>query len=152
MARPEAPDTLDIQVRGERVGLRPFRGGDITAVEAWCQKVGHASPDSQRLAIALRGSDEPIGFIDYRGGQPEPGWLTIGHVAVAPALRAHGYASEAVRLLEEQATRLGLASRFRALLDPDNGLSLYFWLRLGYRPVAAEGIIAMVRTVQPLAG
>lgn len=51
--------------------------------------------------------------------------------------------------MEEQATRLGLASRFRAPLDPDNGLSLYFWLRLGYRPAAAHDGIAMIREAIP---
>lgn len=97
MARPEAPDTAAIQATGERVALRPFRQADIAALEAWCREAAHAGVDSQRLAVALRGQDEPIGFIDYRLGYPGAGWLTIGYVAVAPALRVHGYASEAVR-------------------------------------------------------
>ncbi|MFQ5879487.1 MAG: hypothetical protein ACE5IZ_04870 [Dehalococcoidia bacterium] len=44
--------------------------------------------------------------------------------------------------------------RFRAPEHPDNGLSLYYWLRLGYRParssdfrgaLARDGCLWMVR-------
>ena len=37
-------------------------------------------------------------------------------------------------MLEEWAERKGVAKRFRAEVPLVNGLGLYFWLRLGYRP------------------
>jgi hypothetical protein len=42
----------------------------------------------------------------------------------------------------------GLGERFRADVDVMNGLGLYFWLRLGYRPVEGGGpdTFAMART------
>jgi GNAT superfamily N-acetyltransferase len=61
----------------------------------------------------------------------------VEFIALAEAYRGWGYGSETVRLLEEWAIREELAERFRAEVSARNGLGLYFWLRLGYRP--AEG-------------
>jgi ribosomal protein S18 acetylase RimI-like enzyme len=73
----------------------------------------------------------------YRLGYPERGWLSVETVAVEPRLSGQGYDAEAVRLLEGEALGRGLASRFWAPVRHDEGLGLYFWLRLGYRPMAA---------------
>ncbi len=73
----------------------------------------------------------------YRLGYPERGWLSVETVAVEPRLSGQGYDAEAVRLLEGEALGRGLASRFWAPVRHDEGLGLYFWLRLGYRPAAA---------------
>jgi len=86
------------------------------------------------LVIAQVGEREPIGLVEYRAGEPTTGWLTVVFIALAKAYRGWGYGSEAVRLLEERANREGIAERFRAEVDARNGLGLYFWLRLGYRP------------------
>jgi RimJ/RimL family protein N-acetyltransferase len=100
------------------------------------------------FAITQAEADEPIGLAEYRlDGE----WLTVPFIALAKAYRGWGYGSEAVRLLEEWAVREGRAERFRAEVDARNGLGLYFWLRLGYRPAEwhAEGgrdSMAMVRT------
>lgn len=146
MAKPKSLNARAIEARGERVALRPLRQYDIAIVKVWLGEAAHHDPNDARLAITLRSEGEPIGIISYQAGYPGVGWLTIKFVAVSPPLRVRGYGSEAVRLLEtEAARRLGLASSFRADVDPNSGLSLYFWLRLGYRPVAAEGIIAMIR-------
>ena len=91
--------------------------------------------------------DEPIGLLEY---EMREGWLTVTFIALAKAYRGWGYGSEAVRLLEGWASREGVAERFRAEVDARNGLGLYFWLRLGYRPAGwhADGgrdSMAMVR-------
>ena len=49
-------------------------------------------------------------------------------------LSGQGYDTEAIRLLEGEALERGLAGRFCAPVRRDDGLGLYFWLRLGYRP------------------
>jgi len=144
LSRQRIKRNTDIEIIGERVALRPWRQDDIAAVEAWYDEAARTDLNDGRLAITLPGEDTPIGIIHYRADYPGTGWLTIGCVGLAPALRVRGYGSEAVLLLEEQALRLGLASRFRAQVEPSNGLALYFWLRLGYRPVAAGGIITMI--------
>ena len=74
---------------------------------------------------------------------------------MAARRRGWGYGSEAVRLIEGEALKRRWARNFRADVCYRNGLGLYFWLRLGYRP-AQEGkafwrgdadgdIISMVR-------
>ena len=66
------------------------------------------------------------------------GWLVTTFIALAKGHRGWGYGSEAVRLLEEWAAREVIATRFRAEVDLRNGLGLYFWLRLGYRPARKD--------------
>lgn len=137
----------DIEVTGERVALRPFGGDDRASVEPWHGDAAGAGPGGGRLAVTLPGDDAPIGLVDFRIGHPEEGWLAIDFVGVAPQLRGHGYGSEAVRLLEEEMLRRALARHFEARVKLDDGLCIYFWLRLGYRPQPGDDIIAMVRTV-----
>ena len=136
----------DIAVTGERVALRPFGGDDMASVEPWHGDAARAGSGGGCLAVILPGDEATIGLVDFRIGHPEEGWLAIDFVGVAPQLRGRGYGSEAVRLLEEEILRRGLARRFGAEVKLDEGLCIYFWLRLGYRPQPGEDIIAMVRT------
>jgi GNAT superfamily N-acetyltransferase len=80
------------------------------------------------------------------------GWLRVPFIALARQCRGWGYGSEAVRLVEEWALRTGIAHRFRVDIDVRNGLGLYFWLRLGYRPHAApengKAAVMMIREVE----
>jgi len=62
--------------------------------------------------------------------------VIIEWMELAPERRGWGHGSEAVRLLEEQMAGEGV-KRVRALVPVENGLALYFWLRLGYLPAAA---------------
>ena len=118
--------------RGPRVVLRLLEEGDREAVARWLEETLIDADDSL-LAITSREGDSIYGVLAYRLGYPERGWLSVGAVAVEPRLSGQGYDAEAVRLLEER----GLASRFCAPVRHDDGLGLYFWLRLGYRPAAA---------------
>ncbi len=113
-------------------------------------EAARADPDGGLLVIARRNDPAPTGLLDYRANSPASsaagesaaggGWLTVGFIAVARQQRGWGYGSEAVRLLEREASRRWRASRFRAGIDARNGLGLYFWLRLGYRPAAPSDI------------
>ncbi len=153
-----------IAVAGSRILLRPMTGDDLAAVEPWypeaagatmglpasdalgsqslCyeREAARADPNAGRLVMTLTlrspsvGEGSPIGLLDYRPAHPAPGWLSVAFIAVARPLRGRGYGSEAVRLLEGEAVRRWGAVRFRAEVDVRNGLGLYFWLRLGYRP------------------
>ncbi len=112
--------------------------------------------DDSLLAITSCEGGSIYGVLAYRLGYPERGWLSVEAVAVEPRLSGQGYDAEAVRLLEAEVLELGLARRFCAPVRHDDGLGLYFWLRLGYRSAAAgenpwpggapRDIMAMVRT------
>jgi len=99
--------------------------------------------------IVRRGGGAVIGEVECRADDPAAGWLTIGVMAVGEGQRGWGYGSEAVRLLEAE----GKAERFLAAVDAGDGLGVYFWLRLGYRPArvgevpggVSRDMIAMVR-------
>lgn len=156
-----------------RVSLRAVHDDDRSAVHVWYTEAIAAGYDAFALeerwrraeaagglmAIVLPDNDEPIGLIEYQTSEPEDRSLTVSFIALAKAYRGWGYGSEAVRLLEEWAVHEGLAERFRAEVDLRNGLGLYFWLRLGYRPAGrdeegwrTEGErdrMAMVREVGP---
>jgi GNAT superfamily N-acetyltransferase len=82
----------------------------------------------ETLVIAMAGESAPIGLLVYRPAAN--GWLEVRFLALAKGLRGWGYGSEAVRLIEES----GRAQRFVARVSAGNGLGLYFWLRMGYRP------------------
>jgi RimJ/RimL family protein N-acetyltransferase len=109
------------------------------------------------VAIALAGDGELVGLLDRRAPYPEAGWLTVGFLAVGARYRGRGLGSEAVLALEEEARRRGLAHRFAAGVIADARRALYFWLRLGYRPLlqadlpwpsARKGVIRMVRETE----
>lgn len=137
-----------------RVSLRPLAEGDLAVAEPWYEEavvapIIECAADGERLAIVRVSDGTVIGLVDYRANSPDRGWLSVGFIAVVVGQRGWGYGSEAVRLLEAE----GKAERFLARVDAGNGLGLYFWLRLGYRPArvgevpggASRGIISMVR-------
>ncbi len=118
------------------MALRPLEEGDREAVARRLEETPVGADDSL-LAITSREGGSTYGVLAYRLDQPEEGSLSFDLVAVEPGLRGLGFDTEAVRLLEGEALEWGLASRFWAPVRHDDGLGLYFWLRLGYRPAAA---------------
>ena len=146
-------------IAGKRASLRATGDEDLAAIDTWYGEAAKAAYENRSprelfaehndtlLAIVQPNDDQPIGLLEYEAAN---GWLTVPFIALAKVHRGWGYGSEAVRLVEEWAAREGLAERFRAEVDVRNGLGLYFWLRLGYRPAGwhAEGgrdSMAMVR-------
>jgi RimJ/RimL family protein N-acetyltransferase len=129
---------------GSRIGVRVLRDEHHARVEAWYGEAASAAYQDRTIeelhsgslvAITPPGDDAPIGLIEY---EVRDGWLDIPFIALAKPYRGWGYGSEALRLVEKWAVREGVASRFRAAVDVRNGLGLYFWLRLGYRPAVGE--------------
>jgi len=154
-------------VAGSRVALRPLADGDAAMsvgrgpsrdrgragalpyeIERRLE-AAQADPKAERLAVVSEADGTVIGLLDYRAHSPGRGWLSIDFIAVARVWRGWGYGSEAVRLLAAESR----AERFLARVDAGNGLGLYFWLRLGYRPALPGevpggprgGMISMVR-------
>lgn len=152
---------------GTRVALRPVTPDDLAVIEDWWpeaaatvrgvrESVAHDElqqmideADGETLVIARADDPSPIGLLVYR--LSDDGWLEFRFLALAKGLRGWGYGSEAVMLIEES----GRAERFGARVSAGNGLGLFFWLRMGYRPAEpgeerwraeeAGDIIAMIR-------
>jgi ribosomal protein S18 acetylase RimI-like enzyme len=101
------------------------------------------SDSGQRRAIT-DGSGEEIGFVEYEVSE---GWLEVRWVELAVEHRRGGLGVAAVRLLEVDAERRWGVRGVRAEVPVENGLALYFWLRLGYRPCdagAGRGVEVLV--------
>jgi hypothetical protein len=147
-----------------RITLREATARDLPMIEPWYEEAalvvdGGAIPDGEpdlRSRFDAGGlwvieREAPIGLLEGVVGWPAAGWVTVEWLALAAGKRGWGYGSEAVRRFEA----LHGGAWFLAQIAPRNGLALYFWLRMGYRPARAEevfwrepnegGIIAMVR-------
>ncbi len=141
------------------MALRPLSEADIEAI-GWYEGAEELrgrleGANCGVLAITRCEDGSAIGVVEYRLGVPEDGWLSVETIAVEPGRRGLGMDSEVVRLVERDVVRRGLARRFWARVQHGDGLGLYFWLRLGYRPTRpgdlpwrgdlGRDIMAMVR-------
>jgi len=138
--------------------LRPLREGDVEAIARWYAKAvvlagspvsltDLLKPDGDRLTLVLTAgqSQEPSLLITVALDDPEAGWATVALLAIA-APEHRELAARAVALLEAD---LGHEARhIRAAVPADVGLALYFWLRLGCRPIAADGRLWMIRDLE----
>jgi GNAT superfamily N-acetyltransferase len=116
-----------------RIELGPLSRNDL-AVMPWLERA--EGPRTDALAIRRTGDSTPIGVLSASKGRPAEGWSTIDWLELAPDQRGWGYGSDAIRLLEARQKNVA----FLAEVDPLNGLALYFWLRLGYRPARSDEI------------
>jgi RimJ/RimL family protein N-acetyltransferase len=136
---------------GARTTLRPVEDADLESIGVWWPEAagvvrGVAEPgtpeelreliaSTEAFVIASADDAEPIGLLAYV--RPAKGWVEFRFVAMAAGERGWGHGSEAVFLVEESAA----GSRFAADVYHGNGLGVYFWTRIGYRP-AAQGEVA----------
>ena len=142
-------------VRGERAAIIPFVDSMTTADwfdEAAQAIAGRREPCriEHRLADGDQGwwivaDDEQVGALCARLGSSaatlESRTVIWTWLAVESRWRAYGYGGAAVPLLEEAARAAG-ATVALAPLPPDNGVALYFWLRLGYTPLRSVEVRA----------
>lgn len=87
-----------------------------------------------RLVIRRLGDGEAVGCAEWR---LRDGTLHIESLAVEEGHRGFGAGSEAARLVIEAA--LERAERVTAWAPKHQGLAVYFWFRMGFRPVPGEG-------------
>ena len=140
-------------VRGSRATIHRFGGEPIEADwldEAAQAIAGRSAPcpihhrlDAGDQAWWIGGDDEIVGalcgrIVELRG---RPGDLALvwTWLAVDARWRAFGYGGAAVPLFEQAAQQAG-AQIALAPLPPDNGVALYFWLRLGYTPIRSAPV------------
>lgn len=152
---------------GSRVALRPLRPEDAPAVEPWLAEAvaaidgvrptaaTPASLSAFREVAAGRWPGAAIDVIiaDRHGVNGLLVWrirsassragpaVEIDALAIRAGLRNLGYGAEAVLCLEAvhpSATMLAAVPRL-------NGLAIYFWLRMGYRPVRLDEEATLAR-------
>ena len=129
----------------KRVKLRPLAETEVIEIESWLEEIGDSGTNIEKLAITSLSDGELIGVLSYRVDLDMV--ISIETIVVTPKLRARGYGSEAVRLLEAEKIAEGVARKFHAEVDGKHGLCLYFWLRLGYKPQLDNGILVMARSL-----
>lgn len=140
-------------VVGERASIQRFEGDVVEA--AWLEEAaqaiaGRASPcrlqdrlDDGDQGWWIIGDDEIVGalcgrlaHVSSEAGSQALIWTWL---AIDARWRAFGYGGAAVPLLERAAHQAG-AELALAPLPPDNGVALYFWLRLGYTPLRSVAV------------
>jgi GNAT superfamily N-acetyltransferase len=124
------------------IALRRPRKSDAAWLDSWlpaiAQKVGFEVVDAAQLladrtsnvAIIAR-SGEPVGTIVWSS---EGTRATIRLVALDPAHTRRGTGMQAAAMLEQQLRRRGVRA-IDAATSESHGISIYFWIRLGYRPL-----------------
>ena len=143
---------------GAAAVLRPLRQSDVEAVARWYDKAtvlaGSPVPLGDLLNPADRwrsmvltesGHQEPVALLVVALDDPKPAWATVALLAIARQ-EEQDIAALGVALLE--ARLRGEASHVRASVPRDVGLALYFWLRLGYRPVVSGQGLWMISDLE----
>lgn len=147
-----AIDWPDIVV-GDRATIRRFKGDLVEA--AWMEEAaqaiaGRATPCriQDRLEDGdqgwwILGDGEIVGALCGKltqiGSPPGSRALLWTWLAIDAGWRAYGYGGASVPLLEQAAREVG-ATLALTPLPPDNGVALYFWLRLGYTPLRSVAV------------
>jgi hypothetical protein len=151
------PEPVDAEDPGVMAVLSPPLERDAEAIARWYDKatILAGSPISlkdvlystarRRTLVLTDGTNQPVGLMSVALDDPGPGWATVALLAIAgPGQR--DVAALAVAMLE--AYLQGEARDIRASMPLEAGLALYFWLRLGYRPVASGGGLWMMRGLE----
>jgi ribosomal protein S18 acetylase RimI-like enzyme len=137
-------ETLETQ----RLLLRAATPDDVAAMSNWLS-TSALSPDWQiedlqallLSATSVLVSDKAgtaLGLIVLLSDRPEPGAVSVPLVAVAPQRRFSGLGGEAVLAVEREVRARWGVQRCFAPVPDGRGLAVYFWLRLGYRPLTME--------------
>lgn len=125
--------------------LRPLRASDIDALSLWLPRAASearcdrwSSEDALREAsgqthILVVSEDGPRALLEFDTEAPAPSAAQVCFLAVEPDRRRLGIGGRAALALERRLARS--VSRLYVLVPERLGLALYFWLRLGYRPL-----------------
>ena len=128
--------------------LRPLREADIEPLSAWlplaaseagCEHWGAADALWETVGrpnTLVSGKPDIESFVAYELVAPRRDAAQIVLLAVTPDRRRLGIGQRTVLSLERRLTRS--AARCFVLVPARLGLALYFWLRLGYRPLTQQ--------------
>lgn len=90
---------------------------------------------SSELAVVRLDDGVQVGTIEFEAAAAQ---LTIRRLCVGKEYRSYGAGSEAAWLLVRAAEGVGF-ERLRSWAHPSLGLSVYFWIRMGFSPRHGEG-------------
>ncbi|MBI5289980.1 MAG: hypothetical protein HY873_13485 [Chloroflexi bacterium] len=154
--------------RSVTVGLRTLGASDVAWLDTWlpavAEGVGYEYGDaprlkerarnerSFRLRIISRGGAD-AGLVVYRINTPRRGSALFELVATPAEQARRGAGMMAAALVEEE-MRAGGVHTVYAPAAEIHGISMYFWIRLGYSPIlraewpcAPDGVAWLRRTV-----
>jgi hypothetical protein len=94
-----------------------------------------AHVEAGRAALVSKHDGGPAGLAVAQVDLPETGAACVPFIAIAPAERFRGLGGEAGLALEAHLGREFGVRRVLAPVPEGRGLAVYFWLRLGYRPL-----------------
>jgi len=120
------------------VTLHPALVADETWLDGWlpavAASVGYEAERGRAKRAIIERDGAPVGVLMHREHAPRRGTAIIELVATPPEHARRGAGMEAAALLEEQLRARG----FRTIYAPAtaiHGIAMYFWIRLGYRPL-----------------
>jgi len=132
------------------VTLRPATRADQHWLDTWLRAVAvsndYIDPGTslstrmiiERTATEQRGTvalgSESVGILIVRANAPKRGNAIIELVATPPEHARHGAGMAAAALLERDLQHRGI-HRMYAPAPASHGIAMYFWIRLGYRPL-----------------
>ena len=114
MARGVKLEDLGLPVKGERFRLERSQDGAAVIRLADGVTVGNLKLEAGNKGLVVRG------------------------LCIEAPYRSYGAGSEAALLLNRACDAAGVAF-VRTWAPPDRGLAVYFWIRMGYRPLHGEG-------------
>jgi hypothetical protein len=94
-----------------------------------------AAREASEGVLISDGLEKVVGLALLRLDCPNKGDATIPFLAMDPARRFRGLGGEAGLALEHQVREKLGVERFYVAVPEGRGLAVYFWLRLGYRPL-----------------
>ena len=131
------------------MSLRTLRASDVPSLATWLPNIATAIgcqrwSDEDTLRDAV-GRDDTLlyhdgageAFIAYQLGAPKRNAARIELLALAAGTRRLGIGGRAAIALEKRLART--TKQIYVAVPSTTGLALYFWLRLGYRPLTQRG-------------
>lgn len=148
--------------RAVSVVLRAVSGDDAAWVGGWlpaaAASVGHEGGsdakfgrDKTSKTMIIERDGERVGVLIYRLHTPKRGKATIELIATPPEHARRGSGMKAAAMIEDELCAQGVREIY-APAPAAHGIAMYFWIRLGYRPLerdawpcAREGVAWLVR-------
>ena len=95
--------------------------------------------EAGEAVLISRAEGQAIGLAVAIEDLPKPGWACVPFIGIAPAERFRGLGGEAGLALERRISECWGSPVVLAPVPEGRGLAVYFWLRLGYRPLTRSG-------------
>lgn len=120
----------------DQAALQTMQGWLVAALEPdWLLFDLERAIEGGRGVLIRDWQQETIGLAVVQPETPLPGAAAVSFLAVDPARRFRGLGGEAGLALEKHLRAALKVDKVFAPVPDGRGLAVYFWLRLGYRPL-----------------